>query len=400
MGFLAGNVFMLVVNTTMFWQPPQLDSIGISPSRMIPSDNHLKGGCHGLQDTRILLLDVHLEGNLGDEMETMPLLEELRRCGVHTTVVLSGWLEGPEKQLGYRSVRQHYLVDDIQLPGNYERFVPSDYDAIVLAPGPWRLCQINKWWPYPIDVFMGGSILLPQDDDDCDSIKVLDRLAPSLMVLRETTSYNHVQTILPASLKHTTSVVLSGDLTHSLELAPASLTYWKRTYSRLYKNKILIFSRASNIANVVKIVDRTVRLVTYNQKEATPTVLPAKTVVFATSSALEDESLFVDWKHKYFDRFQEHQFVVCDTVEQLFGLISWSQHVYTDRYHPGVVAHRLGKNFTILKYESEQSKLVGLAELVATDVSASTIRNEYNQKAFSQLRETLRTLRAKRKATT
>ena len=31
---------------------------------------------------------------------------------------------------------------------------------------------------------MGGSILLPQDDDDCDSIKVLDRVAPSLMVLR------------------------------------------------------------------------------------------------------------------------------------------------------------------------------------------------------------------------
>jgi hypothetical protein len=98
--FLAGNIFMLVVNTTMFWQPPQLDSIGISPSRMIPSDNHLKGDCHGLQDTRILLLDVHLEGNLGDEMETMPLLEVLRRCGVHTTVVLSGWLEGPEKTTG------------------------------------------------------------------------------------------------------------------------------------------------------------------------------------------------------------------------------------------------------------------------------------------------------------
>lgn len=139
-------------------------------------------------------------------------------------------------------------------------------------------------------------------------------------------------------------------------------------------------------------------------------VLYGHQVVFATSSAIEDATMFVDWKYQYHDRFQEDQFVVCETVEQLFGLISHASHVYTDRYHPSVAAHRLGIDFTVLRYPQEQSKLSGLYELVCghhqdddsaintkktksvrrKKYSASVIRNELNANAFLELHRLLK----------
>jgi hypothetical protein len=393
LAFIAGNVCMLVLHSTIlqpiyYWND-------LSSQEEQPTD------CHGLEGTKVLLLDVHLEGNLGDEMETMPLLQELRRCGIHTTAILSGWLEGFDQQLGFRSIREHGMVDSLQSPGNYERFLLSEYHAVILAPGPWRLCQLRQRWPKRIDIWMAGSILPEQQQQDgCDEgddvSKQLDNFDPTLMILRETYSYNLiVQNLSSPSWKRRMNYYLSGDLTHSFVPASAPLDYWKRIYSNSrYKDKILVFSRSSNAANVISIKGRTVELVTLHDERTV--VLRAKDVVFATSSALEDATMFVDWKHQYYDRFQEHQFVVCETVEQLFGLIYHSKHLYTDRYHPGVVAHRFGKEFTVLKYEQEQSKLVGLAELVSSKVSAQTIKNDWNAQAFAKLREALRIMRKKR----
>ena len=419
---------MLVLHSTIlqptfdYWNDPSSHDTMSSPARATAP------GCHELEGTKVLLLDVHFEGNIGDELETLPLLQELNRCGVHVTAVLSGWLEGIESQLGYRSIRQHDLVESLESPGNYERFLSSEYHAVVLAPGPWTLETLRKNWPRKIDIWMAGSILRPQDGfgEDGDTIskhmaQYLDMFDPALMILRETYSYNFlVQNIQP---KRQITHYLSGDLTHSFKPASASLNFWKRKYSR-YKNKMLVFSRSSNVANAVSIKGRTVELVTLQGEEAYRkediVVLPAKDVVFATSSGMEDSTLFIDWKHQYFDRFQEHQFVVCETAEQLFGLIYHAKHVFTDRYHPGgkkrlrtcschastlshavlfdiVVAHRFGKEFTILKYEQEQTKLVGLAELVSSNVSPETIRKNWNTQAFAMLRDTLRELKRTRK---
>jgi hypothetical protein len=382
-GFLVGNAFMLALHSITLLHP--FVAVTRTPEQqstvpVLPTD------CLGLEGTKVLLLDVHLEGNLGDEMETTPLLKELKRCGIHITAVLSGWLEGRDQQLGFHSVREHGMVDSLQSPGNYERFIRSEYHAVILAPGPWRLCQF-KWWPYhQLDILMGGSIL---KEEDCDVSKRLESWNPSLIVVRETYSYNLLQ-----NLSEWTRVsYMSGDLSHSFVPAEPSLEYWKRTYST-YRNKILIFARASNAPNVITIKGRTVELTTLHAGTVT---LPAGSFVFATSSALEDATWFVDWKHQYSDRLKEHQFVICQTVEQLFALIHQAKQVYTDRYHPGVVAHRMGKEFTILQYEQEQSKLIGLNELVSTKVSAKTIQDEYNTRAFSKLRETLRKLRKQQK---
>jgi hypothetical protein len=41
---------------------------------------------------RVALLQVHLEGNVGDQMETIPLLKKLKEWGVAVDCYLSIWM--------------------------------------------------------------------------------------------------------------------------------------------------------------------------------------------------------------------------------------------------------------------------------------------------------------------
>jgi hypothetical protein len=75
----------------------------------------------------------------------------------------------------------------------------------------------------------------------------------------------------------------------------------------------------------------------------------------------------------------------------LWGLLRGRpQHVYTDRYHPGVAAHILGIPFTTLSYPAEQIKLKGLAELTTTKTPHEL--KQLNDQAFAALDQSLSTL--------
>jgi hypothetical protein len=94
--------------------------------------------------------------------------------------------------------------------------------------------------------------------------------------------------------------------------------------------------------------------------------LPLSQVVFASSSEIEDRKHFASPKGNY-PLLEKRQVVISTSVEQLLELLHLeSQHVYTDRYHPGVVVQILGVPFSTLSYPAEPIKLKGLAELTAT----------------------------------
>jgi hypothetical protein len=187
------------------------------------------------------------------------------------------------------------MVDSLQSPGNHNHFLLSEYHAVILAPGPMKLCQLRQRWPKRIGIWKAGSILPKQQQDGCgegdDVSNQLVTFDPTLMILRETYLYNLVvQTLSSPSWKRRMNYYLSADLSHSFVPAAAPLEYWKRIYSNArYKNKILIFSRSSNAANVISIKGQTVllQLVTTlhdNDEGGKTVVVPAKGVVFATSS--------------------------------------------------------------------------------------------------------------------
>jgi polysaccharide pyruvyl transferase WcaK-like protein len=390
--FLAGMTFTTMLYATvrpfLLFPPTEQEESNTSGSTVARSTAILN----------VLLLEVHLEGNLGDEMETSPLLDFLKKKHAHfqvsTTAALSGWLEGPEKQLSFRSVREHGKIDHIltmeELLSNSTR-INEVYDVVILAPGPWKLCRLRKdvWkkQPFRIHVLFAGSIISePANSEPCRMHAVLKKWNPTLIAVRETRSYRKLQAL---GLQDTI-VTMSGDLSHSFSYAPATFEYWRKIYgdtSRYSANMSVIFPRANNVEQSTSFLDRNVILQTWNNDDTDSAVtLPGHQVIFATSSAIEDWTVFQDWMHKYHNRVQAHQFVVCDTVEQLFGLISHAQHVYTDRYHPGVAAHALGIDFSIMRYEEERDKLIGLRDLVYKDqYSAQAIHDTFNAKAFEFL---------------
>jgi len=76
--------------------------------------------------------------------------------------------------------------------------------------------------------------------------------------------------------------------------------------------------------------------------------------------------------------------VICETAEQLFALLGIAKEVYSDRYHPGVLALRLGLNVTLLEYNLEASKLKGLQYQLASKTSKG---KDSNLHAFEIVRE-------------
>jgi hypothetical protein len=98
-----------------------------------------------LSGVSVLVLDVHLEGNLGDEMETTPFLQELHRCHVNVTVALSEWMPQVEDRIHSRTSREHMLVQHITTRP-YSTLNPKDYHAVLVAPGPWKLCLLHRQW--------------------------------------------------------------------------------------------------------------------------------------------------------------------------------------------------------------------------------------------------------------
>ena len=361
-------------------------------------------GCHGLNGTRIAILDIHLEGNLGDEFETTPLLKLLHGCGIHITAVLSSWINAPHEQLGYRSIRAHQYIDEIKSYKKYgQGFNPDKYDVVMLAPGPWRLCSIAKdWHPHIIDILVGGSVL-DEDDENCHTKDdnsdnqidtYIEQLSPKLILAREIHTYEKLVQQSTYIARNKIPTILSGDLTNSIKLHKPSVEYWKHFYRSQYgeNSSIIIFSRSSNIDNVVEIEEVVVKLKTH--EEGIVHIKNHNQVIFATSSEIEDGQQIEEWRSKFYKNgFMENQFAICQSMEQLFALIeTCAQHIYTDRYHPGVLALMLNKPFDILNYPKEQSKLIGLSQVAATNTDAGKLK-DMNEKAFASLLDTISKLK-------
>ncbi|KAG7366306.1 polysaccharide pyruvyl transferase [Nitzschia inconspicua] len=345
-------------------------------------------------------------------METSPLLDFLKQnrpsFRVYTTVALSGWLEGHEKQLSYRSVREHDKIDRIltmdTLLSN-KTAINDEYDLVMLAPGPWKPCRLrDDVWrnkSFRIHVLFAGSII--SEPDPCKLEDVFKEWNTRVIVVREPRSLSKLQLLSKSYLNAYDPILsMSGDLTHTFRYSTATFEYWNQIYRDTTKypsNVSIIFPRANNAEQSISFKSRSVVLETWDKDDSNSSVtVPSNQVIFATSSAIEDSTVFQDWMYKYYDRFKQHQFVICDTVEQLFGLISTAQHVYTDRYHPGVAAHVLGVDFSILRYEEERDKLIGLRDLVYKEKhSAESIRDSFNTKAFAILDDALEKAALKKK---
>ena len=365
----------------------QEDTTEAEISLSISQENSTCSSTGKLRGKHVVLLDVHLEGNLGDIQETLPVVKHLKSCGVaRITAVLSNWKPTLVEKMHSRTVQVQGYIDEFQTFESQPP--PSSSTIVVVAPGPWKICELTQKWTHKIDIFLGGSFMwdpLCNEHSEWESKAWAVVKASRLVVVREPASYKLAEEKqIPST---TTSLLLGADFSYSLEINKASQAYWKQYYDHYSEtylvgrksnareahgadtatkpHRSVIFSRNNNFGRGVRISHGDQVLLKVPNRSVVN--LPLSDVIFATSSDIEDAGHFA-FLQKTYRGLHDAQMIQCQSIEQLFGLLSSTlvDHVYTDRYHPGVAAHLQGKSFSVLDYPAEQIKLDGLAALTAS----------------------------------
>ena len=90
-----------------------------------------------LKNKRVALLQVHFEGNVGDQMETIPLLQRLHSWGVIVDCYLSLWMPPLERLDPHVKERVAPYVNRIFEDGiGYDSNIQAwNYDLLIVAPG-------------------------------------------------------------------------------------------------------------------------------------------------------------------------------------------------------------------------------------------------------------------------
>lgn len=347
---------------------------------------------HHIGGKRAALFGVQFEGNLGDVMETTPLLMRLSEWGVEVDCYLGGHiqsvtnLDSKIKQGVGKFCKKFY-------PSQFLRYEvrDRDYDAIIVAPGPTvnhlQCCFEDKDSPHEniTTIWFGVGV---SERDDVVLTKQLNCL--EFVALREPMSLQKMNAwlrLLPEKSKHL-ELMLSGDLSFSYNPEIGEVNRHKARFTRLLqpllagKSKddwVVIFSRSSNFGRDQGIwIEDGVIYVT--------TILGVKkkydieNVVFASSSDLEDHDHMQRFKTAY--HMHGDRVITCKSIEEMLAIISMAPEIITDRYHPGIAALMLGTKLTITKFSAEDIKLQGLLQI--SSYKEEDIE-DMNEKAFSAL---------------
>ena len=325
---------------------------------------------------RVALFGIHFEGNLGDLMETTPLILKLHEWGVEIDCYLSMFRQGGgimdrKIKKGIGRFCSNFFVDKIM------RFEVTNrnYDTIIIAPGPtvnhFKYCfadyespnqNISLVW-FGVSVAMIDELIFEKQQSCLSliavrepvSLKLVKAWRAELPFSKESQMYREAHSIL------------SGDLSFSYQPISDDVQHYTNVYQKLLrplltssaqKNQwVLIFSRKNNFGpdKGVWISQNSahIRTIDGQVKE-----YDMENVVFASSSDLED--------HEHMNRLKQEFLVphdrvnTCHSIEEMFALISLAPEVVTDRYHPGVSALIQGTKLTITNYPNEEIKMKGL----------------------------------------
>ena len=345
---------------------------------------------------KVALLQVHFEGNVGDQMETIPLLQRLHEWGVTVDCYLSLWMPAETRLDEAVQARVSKYVDHIYEEGiSYDSNIQvRNYDLLVVTPGP----TVNE---------LGHCISRSKDPHIAPSnfsmawfgVSVTgwaqytyergQKHCVKLIATREEVSMKRAKEMIDPELPKI-PLIMSGDISFSYPYNPKDpvIADYKEMFLKNLpfsqevidsKDWCMIFSRENNFGHGkgVHIRGKKVKIRTIDDEMIE---YDLDKVVFASSSNLEDANHMKMLRRKH--SVHRTRVVTASSVEEMFALVSAAPHVVTDRYHPGVASMIVGTRLSITFYKLEMTKMMGLHAM--QQFSHDEILN-MNEKAFNAL---------------
>ena len=360
--------------------------------------------------TRVAVLNVHMEGNLGDEYETTPFLAKLSEWGAHVDLYLANWQ--PNNSLSPHAARQARLVDAIyDYPRKSGRLEGGDYDVLISAPGPRVIANLNS-----LSTATGAAVVVagvsasnPRD--------WLPLPTARLVVFREIRSLQLAQARAELA---SAQMLLSGDFSFSFQPDEALLGYWLRHYRKLLLRRfgdqeqwhVLFIRDTAHLragTNATHLELRVLSDCAINQagEQRTRTLVVEKARTILASSDLTpkgDGRLFYRLQRRL--SLASDQIFPLEMVEQMLGLLGCcgpSEHrlgasrvmsVISDRYHPAMAAHRVGAAVHIIDTtvdgrvtQALSTKMVGACGMIARYNATATLH--LNRVAWERMRQSI-----------
>ncbi|KAJ1617802.1 hypothetical protein T492DRAFT_1097266 [Pavlovales sp. CCMP2436] len=250
---------------------------------------------------RIAAIHTHLEGNLGDEMETTPVLDFLTKAGYTVDVFCARWKRDPGQRVSARAVRELAYADEVFTSSPpfgdspHERraeaaLLSRDYAAVIVMPGPMNAARMlatcklaHGLRSKPLVVAVGVTIShIPAADSLGWNMSVYNPCSSALVIAREPITARRwtafvsrkgartaeldiladtmsADTLAPCPALGS-SAVFAGDTSFSFKPSAALMGTWRRHYSdwahtqfdagRGRPWRALIFNRNSNKENL------------------------------------------------------------------------------------------------------------------------------------------------------
>ena len=422
------------------WQPLHMRTIASSalsqlsapppspsppPPSPPPTGSSTKPSLKGLQ---VAVLGAHMEGNVGDEYETSPLLAKLGEWGVCFDIFLAEWQKGdpihelnPRAAREFRYARAVYTFEETQTV-RLARL--GSYDAVIHSPGPTVSLNQEIWedglnnatviWAgvtvvhnaHLMKRFASGQmrstrLILCRE---ISSIAVIAKAAGTSVgaLIRKGQSNEMAAAGLEELMIQSTRVLLSGDFSFSFSPNGALLGYWQRWYQRALLPKVrtagdrkkiyVLFVRAHHHVQLatgtngshikVRVFDDSKCTLqgAYQHLETHEMVIEKASVFLATSDTTPkgDGALFSSLKVKL--QLADDQLIFLESPEQMLGLLGCfgastnrDLTVISDRYHPALAAHRVGAAVKFIAVEKPKGsnnevadihKMIGLCKMI------------------------------------
>ena len=372
---------------------PSLSSFSLFSKSSRDITTSRSSGYQPAKGKKVALFQVHFEGNVGDQMETIPLLRKLWEWGAEVDCYLSVWLPIDDRLSPLVKEKVVPYVNNIytQIPFT-STLIERDYDIAIIAPGP-TVNELNFCFgPKDDDGVVLHNVSMVYFGVSIGSTRIAStyerhKYCLKLIAAREPVSLKNVK----ALGENTFKLILSGDISFSYledgRYEPPSDV--EKTFPKIYEaveavkehgdDWVLVFSRENNFGGKlsVHIKNRKLNVRTIDDKIIS---FDLDKVIFGSSDEIQDSKHLRTLRRQH--GVDSARTVTVNTVEEMFCLINYAPKVVTDRYHPGVASLILDKPLILTSYRQEAVKMSGLHGMI--DFTTSKIR-KLNQRAFNDL---------------